>query len=152
MSDVNDQVLLKDCPPYDATYIRVGGAMVIVILGPVLFLIAYSEPVLIPLSIGLVVLIPLIVVGAPYTFGVPARVVVDKSGAKVRHGLVTIRMPAGDISQVDIQNPPWWLSIWYLFPDAQWVRIRKSRGLLKWWYFPATNAVKFIDAVKEIMR
>ncbi len=152
MTNINGKIILKDSPPYDATYIRIGGVMVIVILGPVLFLIAYSEPVLIPLSLGLVILIPLIVIGAPYIFGVPARVAVDESGARVRHGLVTINMPAEDINQVEIQDPPWWLSIWYLFPDAQWVRIRKSRGLLKWWYFPTTSAVRFIDAVKAILR
>ena len=152
MSESEDTVVLQDHPSYDVMYIRAGAAMVVTILAPVFFLLAYSEPALTPLSVILVILIHLLVIGAPYIFGVPGRVIVSKGGAKVSHGMVTINMPADEIHHLEIRNPPWWLSVWYLFPEAQWVLLRKREGLLKWWYFPTTNAVKFIEAVKSIMR
>jgi hypothetical protein len=104
---------------------------------------AYSDSELTAIALILLVLVPLIVVAIPYSFGVPAYVVVTEKGIVVRHGkLLRIRIPASSLISVELRPPPWWFNIYYLFANAQWVYVRKSTGLLKWWCIPATSGVR----------
>ncbi|MFX1272820.1 MAG: hypothetical protein ACFFAX_14125 [Promethearchaeota archaeon] len=135
--------MFEDSPPYDKSLIAVATIMPIVIMTPIFLLMAYSEPALTAAALILIVLVPLIVLTIPYGFGVPGYVSVSEARIVVRHGRVLcIRIPIGSIISTDLRPPPWWFNLYYLFAPSQWVHVRKSTGLLKWWYIPATSAAR----------
>jgi len=139
----NPPAQYEDTPPYDKSLITAATAMPVVIMTPIFLLLAYSEPELTPIALILLFLVPLVVVMFPYSFGVPARVVVTEKGIAVRHGkLLRIEIPASSLVSIELKPPPWWFNIYYLFANAQWVYVRKSTGLLKWWSIPATSAAR----------
>ena len=145
--------LFEDIPPYDQSLIAVATAMPIVIMSPIFLLMAYSEPALTAASLILILLVPLIVLAIPYSFGVPAHVTVSQKGVIVRHGkLLRIRIPSKSIISTDLKPPPWWFNLYYLFAPAQWVHVRKSTGLLKWWYIPATSGARLKTTLDSLFK
>ena len=146
-----EQILFEDTPSYDRTLIAVAVAMPIVIMGPVFFLLAYSEPALSQVAFMLFILVPVIILVFPFALAVPTSVMVSRSGVSVKHGLfLRIRVPSSRIISSEIKPPPWWFNLYYLYPNAQWVHIRKSHGLLKWWYIPTKSARRLVVALEEI--
>jgi hypothetical protein len=138
-----EHFLFEDSPPYDKSLIAVATIMPIVIMTPIFLLMAYSDPALTPVALFLTVLVPVIVILIPYGLGVPGYVTVTKSRIVIRHGrLLRIRIPISSIASTNLKPPPWWFNLYYLFAPSQWVHVRKSTGLLKWWYIPATSAVR----------
>ncbi|MFX1265751.1 MAG: hypothetical protein ACFFH0_10260 [Promethearchaeota archaeon] len=139
----NTRFLFEDTPPYDRSLIAVATVMPILIMSPIFLLMAYSNPALTATEAILIVLVLLVVLTIAYGLGVPAHVVVTEKGIVVGHGrLLRIRIPSTSIVSTDLRPPPWWFSLYYLFAPAEWVHVRKSSGLLKWWYIPVTLGVK----------
>ncbi len=150
MSD-KEQILFEDTPPYDRTLIAVAVAMPMVIMGPVFLLLAYSEPALSGVALLLFIIVPVIILVFPFTLAVPTSVLVSKSGILIKHGLfLRIRVSSGRIISSELKSPPWWFNLYYLYPTAQWVHIKKSSGLLKWWYIPTKSARRLMVALEEI--
>jgi hypothetical protein len=148
----NMRILMEDIPPYDRSLIYVATIMPIVIMSPIFLLMGYSEPTLTAASLVLIILVPLIVLTIPYSFGVPAHVTVTEKGVVVRHGkLLRIRIPSNSIISTDLRPPPWWFNLYYLFAHAQWVHVKKSTGLLKWWYIPATSGVRLKTTLDSLV-
>ena len=146
-----EQILFEDTPLYDRTLIAVAVVMPIVIMGPIFFLLAYSEPALSQIAFMLFILVPLIILAFPFALAVPTSVMVSRSGILIKHGLILrIRVSSSHIISSELKPPPWWFSLYYLYPNAQWVHIRKSRGLLKWWYIPTKSARRLMAVIEEI--
>ena len=144
--------MYEDIPPYDKALIAVASIMPIVIMTPIFLLMAFSDPTLAPAALVLIVLVPIIVIMIPYGLGVPAHVTVTESGIVIRHGrLLRIRIPISSIISLDVKPPPWWFSIYYLFSPSQWVFVKKSTGLLKWWCIPATSGTKLKTALDSLV-
>jgi hypothetical protein len=136
-----DQILFEGTAPYDRSLVQVATVMPIVIMSPVFLLIVYSEPALSWMAILLFILIPTIILTTVYGLGVPGRVTVSEWGIVVKHGLlVRVKIPHEKIVSTTLEPPPWWLSYYYLYANAQWLRVGKSTGLLKWWYIPTSSA------------
>ena len=141
----------EDTPPYDRSLVKVGTVMPIVIMRPVFLLMAYSEPALTGVALALFILVPLVILMTVYGLGVPGDVMVSDWGIVVSHGLlIKIRIPVENIVSTVIEPPPWWLNYYYLYSNAQWLRVRKTSGLLKWWYVPTSSASRLKLAIKSI--
>jgi hypothetical protein len=120
-------------------------------MGPVFLLLAFSEPTLRGFALALFIIVPLIILMTVYGLGVPGQVVVSDWGIVVKHGLlVRIRIPVEDIISLNIEPPPWWLNYYYLYANAQWLRVGKRLGLLKWWYIPTTSASKLKLVIESV--
>jgi len=143
--------IFEEKAPYDQSLVRVATIMPFVIMTPVFLLMAYSEPALSGLAIVLLFLIPAIILTTVYGLGVPGVVVVSHWGIVVKHGLlVRIRIPAKEILAITIEPPPWWLNYYYLYANAQWLRIGKASGLLKWWYIPTSRANRLKQVIESL--
>ena len=148
----NTRFLFEDTPPYDRSLIAVATIMPIMIMSPIFVLMAYTDPTLAAAAAILIVLVPLIVLTIPYGLGVPAHVIVTEKGVLIRHGrLLRIRIPGPSFISADLRPPPWWFNLYYLFAPSQWVHVRKSTGLLKWWYIPATSGVKLKNLLDSLI-
>jgi hypothetical protein len=147
----NQPRTFHDIAPYDRSLVNVATIMPIVIMSPVFLLIAYSEPTLSGLALGLFFIVPAIILTTVYGLGVPGTVSVTAWGVVVKHGLlVRIRIPREAIVSTAIDSPPWWLNYYYLHANAQWLRVGKSVGFLNWWYIPTTNATRLKLAIESI--
>ena len=143
--------IFDDIAPYDRSLVNVAAIMPIIIMSPVFLLLAYSEPALSGLAIILFILIPTIILTTVYGLGVPGLVVVSNTGIIVKHGLlVRVKILKDEIVSTSIESPPWWLNYYYLYANAQWVRVGKTSGYLKWWYIPTSNATKLRLAIESI--
>jgi len=143
--------IFQDIAPYDRSLVNVAVIMPIVIMSPVFLLMAYSEPALSGLALSLFFIVPAIILTTVYGLGVPGTVVVSDWGIIVKHGLlIRIKIPRKTIVSTTIEPPPWWLNYYYLHANAQWLRVGKSSGLLKWWYIPTTSATRLKLAIESI--
>jgi hypothetical protein len=148
---MNDSRVFEDTAPYDRSLVKVATVMPIVIVGPVFLLLAFSEPALRGFALALFIIVPLIILMTVYGLGVPGQVMVSEWGVVVKHGLmVRIKIPIEDIMSLTIEPPPWWLNYYYLYGNAQWLRVGKRAGLLKWWYIPTTSATKLKLAIESV--
>jgi hypothetical protein len=147
----DSNIVFQDIAPYDHSLVNVAAIMPIIIMSPVFLLLAYSEPALSGLSLVLFILIPTTILTAVYGLGVPGRVVVSEWGIVIKHGLlVRIRIPREAVVSTTIEPPPWWLNYYYLYANAQWLRVGKTSGLLKWWYIPTTSATRLKLVIESI--
>ena len=147
----NKSTVFEDTAPYDQSLVKVATIMPIVIVGPVFLLLAFSEPALRGFALALFLIIPLVILMTVYGLGVPGKVTVSEWGIVVKHGLlVRIKIPVEDIMSITIEPPPWWLNYYYLYANAQWLRVGKRAGLLKWWYIPTTSATKLKLAIESV--
>lgn len=145
------KIILEDTAPYDESLVRVSAVVPIIIIGPVFLLMAFAEPALTGLALILFILIPIVILTTVYGLGVPGRVTVSEWGIVVRHGVfVRIRVPVEDIVSLSVEPPPWWLNYYYLYANAQWLRVGKRTGILKWWYVPTTSAARLKIAIESI--
>lgn len=143
--------IFEDTAPYDQSLVKVAMIMPIVIVGPVFLLLAFSEPALRGFALALILIIPLVILMTVYGLGVPGKVTVSEWGIVVKHGLlVRIKIPVEDIMSITIELPPWWLNYYYLYANAQWLRVGKKSGILKWWYIPTTSATKLKLAIELV--
>ena len=150
MTDFSHKIF-KETAPYDQSLVKVATVMPIVIMGPVFLLLAYSEPTLRWVALALFVIIPLLILMTVYGLGVPGQVMISEWGITIKHGLlVTIKIPVEDIRSITIEPPPWWLNYYYLYANAQWLRVGKKAGLLKWWYIPTKSATNLKLAIESI--
>jgi hypothetical protein len=147
----NKSTVFEDSSPYDRSLVRVATVMPIVIVGPVFLLLAFTEPALRGFAIALFFIVPLVILMTVYGLGVPGRVVVSEWGVVVKHGLlVRIKIPVEDIMSITNEPPPWWLNYYYLYANAQWLRVGKKSGLLKWWYIPTTSTTKLKLVIESV--
>ena len=142
--------IFEDTAPYDQSLVKVAAIMPIVIVGPVFLLLAFAEPALRGFAIALFFIVPLLILMTVYGLGVPGKVEVSEWGLVVKHGLlIRIEVPVEDIVAITIEPPPWWLNYYYLYANAQWLRVGKRSGILKWWYIPTTSATKLKLAIES---
>ncbi|MHA2423861.1 MAG: hypothetical protein ACXAEF_03680 [Candidatus Thorarchaeota archaeon] len=139
-----------DSPEYDVHFLKYAAGGSVFILSPVFIIMMLTE-VSYALWIGLAwIMIPITVFLIPYLLVVPAIVTTTKSSLLARHGKRTLKFPYSIIEYFEIvETPPTWVNNHYMFPNAQWIHIRKNKGLFKSWYIPATSATKLMLALRE---
>jgi hypothetical protein len=94
--------------------------------------------------------VPIIIIITPPLLIVPAIITVTGDRVTIKHGLRTIRIRHSDITFYDIVSyPPSWVNNQYMFPNVQWLMIRKKSGLYKSWYIPTTNATQLMLAIQS---
>ncbi|MHA1906767.1 MAG: hypothetical protein ACW98Y_05710 [Candidatus Thorarchaeota archaeon] len=139
-----------DSPTHDVHFLRYVAAGSLFILSPVFIILMLTE-ISFALWIGLAwIMIPVIIFLVPYVLVVPAIITTTDSTLLARHGKRTLKFPFSIMEYCEIiEAPPSWVNNHYLFPNAQWVHIRKSKGFFKSWYIPATSATKLTLAIRE---
>ena len=148
MTDSSQDYL--DRPAYDVGFLRYVAAGSAFILTPVFLLMMLTESDF-TLWIGLLwISVPVIVFLVPYLLVIPAVVSLTVDRVEVRHGVWTLKIPYSVIEYCEIvPAPPSWVNNHYMFPNAQWVHVRKDKGLFKSWYIPATSATSLTLAIRK---
>lgn len=147
----SEETLLIDSPPYDHEFIKVIAFACLFVMAPVFIMIFLFEPEWGYWGLVLGVLVPIFVAAIPYLLVVPTKIVVSSSQVRIKHGrLWTIRIPIERIVHSEVlDHPPWWGNFQYFFPHAQWVYLRKSSGILHWWYVPTTSATRLVLSIMQ---
>ena len=141
----------SDRPVYDVQFLRYVAAGSVFIMSPVFILLMLTESAY-AIWIGLLWLaVPACIFVVPYLLVIPALITMKDTTLVVRHGKWTMRFPNSIIDYEEIvQAPPTWVNNHYMFPSAQWVHIRKTKGIFKSWYIPATSATRLILAIRKM--
>lgn len=139
-----------DRPDYDSHFLKIATAGSMFILAPVFILLMVSESQYFGWLLLLWISVPVCIFSIPYLLVIPAVITVDHTRIVAKHGLWKLKIPLRVIEYTEIvAAPPSWVNNHYMFPNAQWVHFRKTKGLFKSWYVPATSATRFILAVQN---
>ena len=139
-----------DSPQYDVGFLRYTAAGALFILSPVFVMLMITEVAYVFWIALAWLMVPLCIFLVPYLLVVPAYITTTDSVLIARHGKWTLKFPYSNIEYSEIiEHPPTWVNNHYMFPNAQWVHIRKNKGIVKSWYIPATSATKLTLAIRE---
>ena len=142
-----------DRPDYDVGFLKVAAAGSAFILAPVFLSLMFSEPQYFGWIFLLWILVPICVIAVPYMLVIPAVITIDNMMVNARHGVWTLKIPLHIVEYTEIVSaPPSWVNNHYMFPNAQWVHFRKTKGLIKSWYVPATSATQLILTVRTMSK
>lgn len=149
----SNEALFVDRPPYDVVLARAVSFAAFFVLSPVFILMAYTEPSYTGWLILLWLFIPLFIIAIAYLLIIPGQITVTRKNVTSKHGAWSVKIPLAHIQDLEVlRYAPWWVNFQHFYPNAQWVHVTKSRGLLKWWYIPATSATQLVVAIRKAMK